>query len=162
MNSLLINFIISNNKNIIMATFNIAIARSKFNFENNLSKFLREEGLVKLNYFETHGSYKAPKRIKVLINQNNDIKEYYFDLKLNVDNNSYYPHYIGIILNCTNTKLSIIAISEESEELKESISFSIIFENNYNDENLDVSPKYFPGNVIPVKNALFQFSESSI
>lgn len=66
-----------------MSTFNIIIARSKFNFENNLSKFFGEEGSVKLKCFQTHGSFDSPKKFKILIDHNGEVGEYIVDLKLN-------------------------------------------------------------------------------
>ncbi len=127
-----------------MATFNIFIARSKFNFENNLSKFLGEEGCVKLKYFESHGEFSSPKKFKILIEQNGKVVEYIVELKINEENNTYFPHYLGYTFNCINAKISVIALTESIENIKESISYSITFENSDNDEIVEYKPLYIP------------------
>ena len=128
-----------------MAIFNVFIARSKFNFENNLTKFIGE-GIVRLKYFETHGEFNAPKKFKVLIDHNGEVGEYIVDLKLNEQNNNYFPHYLGYVLNCNNAKISVIALPESIENLKESISYSISFENIDSDEKEKYKPLYIPDN----------------
>jgi hypothetical protein len=126
-----------------MATFNIFIARSKFNFENNLTKFIGEL-IVRLKYFETHGEFIAPKKLKILIDYNDGLVEHIVDLKINEINKCYFPHYLGYTLNCNNAKISIIALSESIENIKESISYSITFENIDDDKKEEHKPLYIP------------------
>lgn len=129
-----------------MATFNIVVARSKFNFENNLTKFIGE-GLVSLKYFETHGSFYSPMKFKVLIDQNGEVEEYTVELKLNEDNNSYFPHYLGYTFNCNNAKISVIALITESiENINGLISYSIIFENIHDGDEVEYKPLYITDN----------------
>lgn len=127
-----------------MATFNIVVARSKFNLENDLTKFIRE-GVVTLRYFETQSNFRAPKKFKIITNQNDDIKEYYFELELN-SNNSYLPHNFDLKFNSFNTKISIIALPESIENIKESISYRIIFENidDGDEDEIEYKPMYIP------------------
>lgn len=125
-----------------MATFNIVVARSKFNLENDLTKFIKE-GVVTLKYFQTQSNFTAPKKFKVITNQNDDIKEYYFELELN-SNNSYLSHNFDLKFNSFNTKISIIALSESIENLKESVSYKITFENIDDVNEIEYKPKYIP------------------
>lgn len=124
-----------------MTTFNIVVARSKFNFENNLTKFIGE-GIVSLKCFERHGEFNSPKKFKILIDQNGEVREYIVELKLNKKNDSYFPHYLGYTFNCNNAKISVIALTESIENIKESISYSITFENSDNDEIVEYKPLY--------------------
>jgi len=128
-----------------MAKLNIIIARSKFNFENKLTQFL-DDGHIRMKCFETYGDFKAPKKFKIIINKNDIIKEHYIELNLNKMSNSYEQHYLGLSIDYLNTKISVIALTELEQEKLESISFGIIFENNYNDKTIQFNQLLAPKN----------------
>lgn len=115
-----------------MASFDIVVARSKFNFPTQINKFL-ENGIVTLQYFETHGDFKSPKKFKMLLDNQGRIQEHIVELKINEENNTYYPHYLGLVFNSSNVILSIIGLTDLIEEGNDSISYCIIFENNDSD-----------------------------
>ena len=115
-----------------MSSFDIVIARSRFNFETQIDRFLIQKNVI-LQSFEVYGGYKSPRKFKVLIKNNGDIKEQLIELNFNEENNNYFPHYLGLVINSGVEGISIIGLTNIEEENKDSISYSISFADNESD-----------------------------
>ncbi len=117
-----------------MASFDIVIARSRFNFPNDISKFLGDT-LVTLNCFELVGDFIKPTKFMVVLTQENAAEEHLVELTINEANNCYFLHYLGWVINPATTAVSIKAMTDEAAQAKESVSYSMVFEASGDDGN---------------------------
>ncbi len=115
-----------------MASFDIVIARSRFNFPNDISKFLGDT-LVTLNCFELFGDFIKPTKFMVVLTQEEEMEEHLVELTINAANNTYFPHYLGWVINPATTSVSIKALTDEAAQVKESVSYSMVFETSGDD-----------------------------
>ena len=129
-----------------MARIDVFIPRAKFNSILQISRFLTV-GIIKFYCFEVYGKFRTPLKFKFLIDTNDEIEERIVDLSLNKENNSYFPHYLELTVNCLNTKLSVIALTDNGEEIMDAVSFSISFESN-DDGYQNRKPSIYPSSKI--------------
>ena len=61
------------------------------------------------------------------------MEEHLVELTINAANNTYFPHYLGWVINPATTSVSIKAMTDEAAQVKESVSYSMVFETSGDD-----------------------------
>ena len=75
---------------LVMGSFELSFARSRFNLPTPISKFLDDKCVI-LKSFQVFGGYKSPNKFKIVIKNQNNSSEQVIALNVNEGIKEYFP-----------------------------------------------------------------------
>lgn len=107
-----------------MENLKISAVNSRLNNKINFSRFV-ENKKIQLVSFNTTKDKNFPNQFKLFKLKNNHLTEKTIDLSINLETKDYENHFLGYIIDCSESEFWIEPIKKNNTSIDERVAFEL-------------------------------------